>query len=169
MERYAPTIKDLAPATWSAARSTSRSKRGAAQARTRDYVYLHVDHLDPHIVEEKLPDITEFARIYLGVEPLKEGVPIQPTAHYAMGGIPTTIEARAISDASNTPVPGLYAAGECACVKRPRRQQARHEFIARHRRVRSPRRHQHGRGGFELEFRATSEDPHRDVEGCSRI
>ncbi|HEY6013241.1 MAG TPA: FAD-binding protein, partial [Candidatus Limnocylindrales bacterium] len=65
---------------------------------------------------EKLPDITEFARVYQGVEPITEPVPVQPTAHYAMGGIPTDIATRVIRDASNTVVPGLYAAGECACV-----------------------------------------------------
>ena len=68
------------------------------------------------MIEEKLPDITEFARIYQGVEPITEPVPIQPTAHYAMGGIPTDLHARVIRDADRTIVPGLYAAGECACV-----------------------------------------------------
>jgi succinate dehydrogenase / fumarate reductase, flavoprotein subunit len=68
------------------------------------------------VIEEKLPDITEFARIYQGVEPISEPVPIQPTAHYAMGGIPTDLHARVIQDAERTIVPGLYAAGECACV-----------------------------------------------------
>src|SRR5690606_35112746 len=71
---------------------------------------------DPHIIEERLPDITEFARIYLGVDPVKELVPIQPTAHYAMGGIPTTIDTNVILDGSNTVLPGLYAAGEVACA-----------------------------------------------------
>src|SRR5207344_2731783 len=66
--------------------------------------------------EEKLPDITEFARVYLKVEPTKEPVPIQPTAHYAMGGIPTDVDGRVVLGADETPVPGLYAAGECACV-----------------------------------------------------
>jgi succinate dehydrogenase / fumarate reductase flavoprotein subunit len=68
------------------------------------------------VIEEKLPDITEFARIYLKVEPTKEPVPIQPTAHYAMGGIPTDVDGRVVVGAEETPVPGLYAAGECACV-----------------------------------------------------
>src|SRR3989449_8693148 len=117
MEHYAPTIKDLAPRDMVSRAIYMEIKEGRGIGPKKDYVHLHVDHLDPKVVEEKLPDITEFARIYLGVEPLKEGVPIQPTAHYAMGGIPTTIEARAISDASNTPVPGLYAAGGRACRK----------------------------------------------------
>ena len=114
MERYAPTIKDLAPRDMVSRAIYFEIKEGRGAGPNKDYVYLHVDHLDPKVVEEKLPDITEFARIYLNVEPLKEGVPIQPTAHYAMGGIPTNVDAQVIQDASNTPVTGLYAAGECA-------------------------------------------------------
>jgi succinate dehydrogenase / fumarate reductase flavoprotein subunit len=68
------------------------------------------------VIEEKLPDITDFARVYQGVEPLTEPVPIQPTAHYAMGGIPTNLVTQATRDAAGTVVPGLYAAGEAACV-----------------------------------------------------
>ena len=68
------------------------------------------------MLEEKLPDITEFARVYLRVEPTKELVPIQPTAHYAMGGIPTDVDGQVVTGPDETPVPGLYAAGECACV-----------------------------------------------------
>ena len=79
-------------------------------------VYLDLRHLDPKVIEEKLPDITEFARVYLRVEPTTEPVPIQPTAHYAMGGIPTDIDGQVVTGADETPVPGLYAAGECACV-----------------------------------------------------
>ncbi|HEX9713125.1 MAG TPA: succinate dehydrogenase flavoprotein subunit [Actinomycetota bacterium] len=116
MERYAPTIKDLAPRDMVSRAIYFEIKEGRGIGPKKDYVYLHVDHLDPKVVEEKLPDITDFARIYLDVEPLKEGVPIQPTAHYAMGGIPTTITGQVISDAAGTVVPGLYAAGECACV-----------------------------------------------------
>jgi len=116
MERYAPTIKDLAPRDMVSRAIYFEIKEGRGAGPKKDYVYLHVDHLDPEVVESKLPDITEFARIYLDVEPLKEGVPIQPTAHYAMGGIPTNVTGQVISDASNTPVTGLFAAGECACV-----------------------------------------------------
>jgi succinate dehydrogenase / fumarate reductase flavoprotein subunit len=75
-----------------------------------------VRHLGRKVIEEKLPDITDFARIYQGVEPLKEPVPVQPTAHYAMGGIPTNVAAEVVRDDKGTVVPGLYAAGECACV-----------------------------------------------------
>jgi succinate dehydrogenase / fumarate reductase flavoprotein subunit len=82
----------------------------------KDYVYLDVRHLDPEVIEKKLPDVTEFARIYLGVEPLEEPVPIQPTAHYGMGGIPTDTDGRVVVGENEEVVPGLYAAGECACV-----------------------------------------------------
>jgi succinate dehydrogenase / fumarate reductase flavoprotein subunit len=116
MERYAPTIKDLAPRDLVCRAIYREIREGRGCGPKKDHVLLHVDHLDPKVVEEKLPDITEFARIYLGVEPLKEGVPIQPTAHYAMGGIPTNVWAQVVADEANTPVPGLYAAGECACV-----------------------------------------------------
>ena len=75
-----------------------------------------MSHLDPAVIDAKLPDITELARTYLGVEPKKEGVPIQPTAHYAMGGIRTNVHAEVVADAGGGVVPGSYAAGECACV-----------------------------------------------------
>ena len=116
MERYAPTIKDLAPRDMVSRAIYLEIREGRGIGPKKDYVHLHVDHLDPKVIDEKLPDITEFARIYLGVEPKKEGVPIQPTAHYAMGGIPTNVHAQVVGDEANTPVPGLYAAGECACV-----------------------------------------------------
>ncbi len=116
MERYAPTIKDLAPRDVVSRSIYQEIKEGRGAGPNRDYVYLDVSHLDPKVIEEKLPDITDFARVYLRVEPLKEPVPIQPTAHYAMGGIPTDVEGQVVVGPEETPVPGLYAAGECACV-----------------------------------------------------
>jgi succinate dehydrogenase / fumarate reductase flavoprotein subunit len=77
---------------------------------------MDLTHLGKKVIDEKLPDITEFARVYQGVEPITQPVPIQPTAHYAMGGIPTNNDARVVWDEKGTVVPGLYAAGECACV-----------------------------------------------------
>jgi succinate dehydrogenase / fumarate reductase flavoprotein subunit len=115
MERYAPTMKDLAPRDV-VSRSMYLEIREGRGIGGKDYLYLDVTHLGPKVIEEKLPDITDFARVYLGVEPLTEPVPIQPTAHYAMGGIPTDTHTRVTRDAANTVVPGLYAAGECACV-----------------------------------------------------
>jgi succinate dehydrogenase / fumarate reductase flavoprotein subunit len=82
----------------------------------KDYVHLDLSHLPPEVIDAKLPDVTDFARTYLGVEPKTEPVPIQPTAHYAMGGLPTDLDGRVIADASGTVIPGLYAAGESACV-----------------------------------------------------
>ena len=81
----------------------------------KDYVLLDCTHLGAEVLETKLPDITEFARTYLGVDPVYEPVPVMPTAHYAMGGIPTNVKAEVLRD-NDTVVPGLYAAGECACV-----------------------------------------------------
>ncbi len=116
MERYAPTIKDLAPRDMVSRAIYQEIKEGRGAGPNNDWAYLDISHLDPKLIEEKLPDITEFARIYLKVEPTKEPVPIQPTAHYAMGGIPTDVDGRVVLGADETPVPGLYAAGECACV-----------------------------------------------------
>jgi succinate dehydrogenase / fumarate reductase flavoprotein subunit len=115
MERYAPTIKDLAPRDMVARAMANEVREGRGAGPNKDYVLLDLTHLPPEVIDEKLPDITEFARTYLGVEPYTEPVPVFPTAHYAMGGIPTNVEAEVLSD-NNTVVPGLYAAGECACV-----------------------------------------------------
>ncbi len=116
MERYAPTIKDLAPRDMVSRAMYLEIRDGRGCGPDKDYIHLDLTHIDAHIIEERLPDITEFARIYLGVDPVKELVPIQPTAHYAMGGVPTTIDTNVISDGQNTIVPGLYAAGEVACA-----------------------------------------------------
>ncbi len=115
MERYAPTIKDLAPRDIVARSMANEVREGRGAGPNKDYVYLDLTHLEPAHIDAKLPDITEFARTYLGVEPYTEPVPVYPSAHYAMGGIPTNIQAEVLSD-NDTVVPGLYAAGECACV-----------------------------------------------------
>ena len=114
-ERYAPTMKDLAPRDMMSRFIWQEVQEGRG-VDGKDYVLLDVSHLPEEVIDEKLPDITDFARTYLGVEPKKEGVPIQPTAHYAMGGLPTNVDAQVIRDAQSTVVPGLYAAGESACV-----------------------------------------------------
>ncbi|MDQ1204291.1 succinate dehydrogenase flavoprotein subunit [Microbacterium sp. SORGH_AS_0862] len=115
MERYAPTIKDLAPRDIVSRCMVQEVEEGRGAGPHKDYVLLDCTHLGAEVLETKLPDITEFARTYLGVDPVVEPVPVMPTAHYAMGGIPTNIEAEVLSD-NDTVVPGLYAAGECACV-----------------------------------------------------
>ena len=115
MERYAPTIKDLAPRDIVARSMVQEVLDGRGAGPHKDYVYLDCTHLGAEVLETKLPDITEFARTYLGVDPVVEPVPVYPTAHYAMGGIPTNNDAQVLSD-NDTVVPGLYAAGECACV-----------------------------------------------------
>ncbi|GAA3392104.1 succinate dehydrogenase flavoprotein subunit [Cryptosporangium minutisporangium] len=115
MERYAPTIKDLAPRDIVARAMATEVREGRGAGPHKDYVYLDLTHLPPEQLDAKLPDITEFARTYLGVEPYTDPVPVYPTAHYAMGGIPTNIHGEALRDAENV-IPGLYAAGEVACV-----------------------------------------------------
>jgi succinate dehydrogenase / fumarate reductase flavoprotein subunit len=115
MERYAPTIKDLAPRDMVARAMANEVREGRGCGPDGSYVYLDLTHLEPAHIDAKLPDITEFARTYLGVEPYTEPVPVYPTAHYAMGGIPTIVTAEVLSD-NKTVVPGLYAAGEVACV-----------------------------------------------------
>jgi succinate dehydrogenase / fumarate reductase, flavoprotein subunit len=115
MERYAPTIKDLAPRDIVSRCMVQEVAEGRGAGPHKDYVLLDCTHLGAEVLETKLPDITEFARTYLGVDPVVEPVPVMPTAHYAMGGIPTNVKAEVLRD-NTTVVPGLYAAGECACV-----------------------------------------------------
>jgi succinate dehydrogenase / fumarate reductase, flavoprotein subunit len=115
MERYAPTIKDLAPRDIVARSMANEVREGRGCGPNKDYVLLDLTHLEPAHIDAKLPDITEFARTYLGVEPYTEPVPVYPTAHYAMGGVPTNVQAEVLRDNTHV-VPGLYAAGEVACV-----------------------------------------------------
>ncbi|WP_433567583.1 succinate dehydrogenase flavoprotein subunit [Nocardia sp. CA-151230] len=115
MERYAPTIKDLAPRDIVARSMVLEVREGRGAGPNKDYVLIDVTHLGEDVLEEKLPDITEFARTYLGVDPVKEPVPVMPTCHYVMGGIPTRIRGEVLRNNTDI-VPGLYAAGECACV-----------------------------------------------------
>src|ERR1700709_641686 len=115
MERYAPTIKDLAPRDIVARSMVMEVLEGRGAGPSKDYVLLDCTHLGAEVLETKLPDITEFARTYLGVDPVTEPVPVFPTAHYAMGGIPTNVYGEVLRDNTHV-VPGMYAAGECACV-----------------------------------------------------
>ena len=115
MERYAPTIKDLAPRDIISRCMLKEVAEGRGAGPEKDYLYLDCTHLGKEVLETKLPDITEFARTYLGVDPVTEPVPVMPTAHYAMGGIPTNVKGEVWRNNEEV-VPGLYAAGECACV-----------------------------------------------------
>lgn len=117
MERYAPTLLDLAPRDMVSRAITTEILEGRGILGTGqidDYVYLDASHLGKEIVEKRLPDIADFCKTYLGIDPSVEPIPIQPTAHYTMGGIPTDINGRVKH--SRQSYPGLYAAGECACV-----------------------------------------------------
>ncbi|SFB86149.1 succinate dehydrogenase flavoprotein subunit [Streptomyces aidingensis] len=115
MEKYAPTIKDLAPRDMVSRSIYTEIREGRGCGPDADHVYLDLTHLPPEQLDAKLPDITEFARTYLGIEPYTDPIPIQPTAHYAMGGIPTTVRGEVLADNTEV-VEGLYAAGEVACV-----------------------------------------------------
>ena len=130
MEKYAPTIKDLASRDV-VSRAIYLEVKAGNGVNGKNYVHLDItpDTVNHYFekdgekrritredIEAKLPDIADFTRTYLGIDPVQEPMPVQPTAHYAMGGIPTDVEGRVILDAANTVLPGLYAAGEAACV-----------------------------------------------------
>jgi succinate dehydrogenase / fumarate reductase flavoprotein subunit len=119
MEHYSPTLLDLAPRDIVARSILTEIRAGQGIRGDRkidDYVHLDATHLGKDILGAKLPDITSFCQTYLGLDPADSAIPVLPTAHYAMGGIPTDIDGRVIKDGKGTIVEGLYAAGECACV-----------------------------------------------------
>ena len=115
MERYAPVIKDLAPRDM-VSRCILEEIRAGKGIDGKDYVHLDLAHLGKEVLDTKLAEITGFARTYAGVDPVKEPIPVQPTCHYMMGGIATDVDGRVMTDIQNSVFPGLYAAGECACV-----------------------------------------------------
>ena len=116
MERYAPSIKDLAPRDMVSRAIATEISEGNGAGPNNDFVYLDLTHLGAETIKQKLPDITDFVRTYVKIEPINEPIPVQPTAHYAMGGIPTDVNARVLSDETGTVLPGVYSAGESACV-----------------------------------------------------
>jgi len=119
MKRYAPKLLDLAPRDIAARAIMTEIQDGEGIQGDKsiyDYVYLDATHLGKEVIEAKLPEIADFSRTYLGIDPIQKPIPVQPTAHYAMGGIPTDIDGRVIADGDGTSYEGLYAAGECACV-----------------------------------------------------
>ncbi|MEJ2056320.1 MAG: succinate dehydrogenase flavoprotein subunit [Desulfofustis sp.] len=119
MEKYSPTLLDLAPRDIVARSIQTEVLAGQGirgDGAIDDYVYLDATHLGADVLNAKLPDITDFCKTYLGIDPAEKPIPVLPTAHYAMGGIPTDIHGRVLMDKEGTVVNGLYAAGECACV-----------------------------------------------------
>ncbi len=115
MERYAPVIKDLAPRDM-VSRCILEEVRAGRGIDGKDYVHLDLTHLGAEVIGGKLSEIIEFARTYAGVDARKESIPVQPTCHYMMGGIATNAEGQVVLDDKGTVLPGLFAAGECACV-----------------------------------------------------
>ncbi|MDZ4376202.1 MAG: succinate dehydrogenase flavoprotein subunit [Phenylobacterium sp.] len=119
MERYAPTVKDLAPRDMVSRAMTMEIREGRGVGPKKDHIFLHLDHLDPKILAERLPGISESAKIFAGVDVTKEPIPVLPTVHYNMGGIPTNFYSEVVTRAGDDPdkvVPGLMAVGEAACV-----------------------------------------------------
>ncbi|MBI5251263.1 MAG: succinate dehydrogenase flavoprotein subunit [Desulfomonile tiedjei] len=114
MEDYAPTIKDLAPRDM-VSRAIITEIRGKRGIDGRDFVNLDLTHLGKQKIEERLSDISSFAKIYVGVDTSTDPIPVSPTCHYMMGGIPTDVDGKVL-DMNNTAIHGLYAAGECACI-----------------------------------------------------
>ncbi|MDB5461178.1 MAG: succinate dehydrogenase, flavoprotein subunit, partial [Caulobacteraceae bacterium] len=119
MERYAPSAKDLASRDVVSRSMTIEIREGRGVGPNKDHIYLHLDHLDPKIIHERLPGITESARIFANVDVTKEPIPVLPTVHYNMGGIPTNFNSEVVTRLGDDPdkvVPGLMAVGEAACV-----------------------------------------------------
>ncbi len=119
MERYAPVAKDLASRDVVSRAITIEINEGRGVGPEKDHVYLHIEHLDPAVIHESLPGISETARIFAGVDVTKDPIPVLPTVHYNMGGIPTNYHAEVISPTTDNPdqvVKGLMAIGEGACV-----------------------------------------------------
>ena len=119
MERYAPTVKDLAPRDMVSRAMTIEIREGRGVGPNKDHIHLHLDHLDPKILAERLPGISESARIFAGVDVTKKPIPVLPTVHYNMGGIPTNFYSEVVTRVGDDPdrvVPGLMSVGEAACV-----------------------------------------------------
>jgi len=119
MERYAPTVKDLAPRDMVSRSMTIEIREGRGVGPNKDHIFLHLDHLDPKVIHQRLPGISESARIFAGVDVTKAPIPVLPTVHYNMGGIPTNYHGEVLTKVGDNPdavVPGLMAVGEAACV-----------------------------------------------------
>ena len=119
MERYAPTVKDLAPRDMVSRAMTIEIREGRGVGPKKDHIHLHLDHLDPKILHERLPGISETAKVFAGVDVTKAPIPVLPTVHYNMGGIPTNLHGEVVTLRGDNPdaiVPGLMAVGEAACV-----------------------------------------------------
>ena len=119
MERYAPSVKDLAPRDMVSRAMTMEIREGRGVGKNKDHIFLHLDHLDPKILHERLPGISESAKIFAGVDVTREPIPVLPTVHYNMGGIQTNYHGEVLTKKGDDPdvvVPGLMAIGEAACV-----------------------------------------------------
>ena len=119
MERYAPNAKDLASRDVVSRAMTLEIREGRGVGESKDHIFLHLEHLGPEVLRERLPGISETARIFAGVDTSREPIPVLPTVHYNMGGVPTNFHGEVVTLRGDDPdavVPGLMAIGECACV-----------------------------------------------------
>jgi succinate dehydrogenase / fumarate reductase flavoprotein subunit len=116
MERYAPSAKDLASRDVVSRAIATEIKQGRGVGKDKDHVLLKLDHLGEEIIKHKLPGIREIAKNFADVDPVKDPIPVVPTAHYMMGGIPTNLDGQVVQNAAGDVVEGFYAVGECACV-----------------------------------------------------
>ena len=165
MERYAPSAKDLASRDVVSRSMTVEIREGRGVGKNKDHIYLHIDHLDPAVIHERLPGISESARIFADVDVTKEPIPVLPTVHYNMGGVATNYNGEVLTKKNGDPdtvVPGLMSLGEAACVSVHGANRLGLEFAHRSRRVR-PR-----RGAPLRQDRAARAKPRRSAEGLGR-
>ena len=119
MERYAPSAKDLASRDVVSRSMAMEIREGRGVGKNKDHIFLHLDHIDPNVLAERLPGITETGKIFAGVDLTRQPLPVVPTVHYNMGGIPTNYHGEVVTLKDGNPdatVPGLFAVGEAACV-----------------------------------------------------
>ena len=138
MERYAPKLMELAPRDM-VSRAIAMEIRAGRGIGGKDYVHLDLTHLGKAVIDAKLPDITEFSRVYQGVEPITQPVPTTPTAHYAMGGIPTNVRVPGGHRRARHGAAGAVRGGRVRLRQRPRRQPPGHQLAHRHPRLRASR------------------------------
>jgi succinate dehydrogenase / fumarate reductase flavoprotein subunit len=147
MERYAPTLKDLAPRDFVSRSMDQEIKEGRGCGPNKDYILMKLDHLGADTIRKRLPSVEEIGHNFANVDVTKEPIPVVPTIHYQMGGIPTNIHGQVVTwdGEKNNVVNGLYAVGECSCVSRARRQPPGHQLAARSAGVRQVGRQPHRR------------------------
>ena len=165
MERYAPTMKDLASRDVVSRAMATEIKEGRGCGPEADYVLLKLDHLGEEVIEKRLPGIREIAKKFANVDPVTDPIPVVPTVHYQMGGIPTNYHGEVVAPQGGDPeavVPGFYAAGECACASVHGANRLGHQLAHRPAGVRQGQRRPHGA------VPAREPGTRRSAPGCRR-